>query len=162
VSTLISLSSVGAADVEQLLDDAFGPDRHSRTAYLLRREMPLIDHLSFAVVEQQNIVGSIQCWPVAVTGNPLILVGPVAVSPHRQKQGFGHILMHIMLTSIRPHDPAMVLIGDPEYYGRFGFTAEQTGGWSLPGPWDPQRLLLCNPASQTLPSKGRLGPRTSL
>jgi predicted N-acetyltransferase YhbS len=52
-----------------------------------------------------------------------------------------------------------VMIGDPEYYGRFwGFSSNDTAEWSLPGPWDPRRLLVrCdNPA--TLPRKGMLGP----
>jgi predicted N-acetyltransferase YhbS len=52
-----------------------------------------------------------------------------------------------------------VMIGDPEYYGRFwGFSAEPTAGWILPGPWEPHRLLArCdNPA--VLPKEGSLGP----
>ena len=37
---------------------------------------------------------------------------------------------------------ALMLVGDPEYYGtRFGFSAERTGGWTLPGPYEQHRLL---------------------
>ena len=37
---------------------------------------------------------------------------------------------------------ALMMIGDPEYYGRFfGFTAEATSGWHLPGPVERHRLL---------------------
>ena len=49
-----------------------------------------------------------------------------------------------------------VLIGDPDYYGRFfGFTAQHTGGWHCPGPNDPARLMVrcANPA--ILPPEGR-------
>jgi predicted N-acetyltransferase YhbS len=51
------------------------------------------------------------------------------------------------------------MIGDAEYYGRFwGFSAEHTKGWKLPGPWDPARLLVrCNNPS-ILPGEGMLGP----
>jgi predicted N-acetyltransferase YhbS len=35
-----------------------------------------------------------------------------------------------------------VVIGDAPYYGRFGFHAGLTEGWRLPGPFDPDRLLL--------------------
>jgi len=52
-----------------------------------------------------------------------------------------------------------VMIGDPEYYGRFwGFSAEPTQEWQLPGPYEKHRLLVrCdNPA--VLPVTGMLGP----
>lgn len=159
VAELVNLCSVSADDVENLLDDAFGADRHQRTAYLLRRGMPVVDHLSFAVVDGGDVVGSIQCWPVSVAAAPLILVGPVAVSSERQNQGVGHKLMHATLDAALQNDPPMVMIGDPEYYGRFGFVADRTGGWTLPGPWEPHRLLLRDAAGMNLPETGMVGPR---
>lgn len=153
------LSSVEAADIEKLLDDAFGADRRQRTAYLLRKGVATIAHLSFAIVEGRTLVGSIQCWPVEIASAPLILVGPVAVSPERQNQGIGHRLMHAALDAARPSDPPMVMVGDPEYYGRFGFVADATGCWALPGPWEPHRLLLRNPSAKPLPVSGIVGPR---
>jgi predicted N-acetyltransferase YhbS len=159
MTKLLPLSGVSAGDVENLLDDAFGADRHQRTAYLLRQGMPVIDHLSFAVVDGGKVVGSIQCWPVSVGDAPLILVGPVAVSSERQNQGIGHSLMHATLDAARPDDAPMVMIGDPEYYGRFGFVADRTGGWTLPGPWEPHRLLLRDLQELELPQTGMVGPR---
>ena len=159
MTQLVALSSVRADDVEALLDEAFGADRLQRTAYLLRKAMPVIQHLSFAVTDDGLVSGSIQCWPVAVADAPLILVGPVAVAPDRQGQGFGHRLMNAMLRAVRPGDAPMVLIGDPEYYGRFGFDTAGTGGWTLPGPWEPQRLLLRNPHGVVLPKVAAVGPR---
>lgn len=159
MSELLSLSNVGAEDVENLLDDAFGADRHQRTAYLLRQGVSVIDHLSFANRDGDVLVGSIQCWPISVGNAPLILVGPVAVASARQNGGIGHRLMQAMLEAATPHDPPMAMIGDPEYYGRFGFVAEGTGGWTLPGPWEPHRLLLRNPLDLPLPDAGMLSPR---
>jgi predicted N-acetyltransferase YhbS len=52
-----------------------------------------------------------------------------------------------------------VMVGDPEYYGRFwGYSNEWTQGWNLPGPFERHRLLVrCeNPA--VLPREGMLGP----
>ncbi len=162
MTNLVALSSVNAADVEKLLDDAFGTDRLQRTAYLLRQGVPIIEHLSFAVTDNTVLVGSIQCWPVAVANAVLILVGPVAVAPGRQGQGIGHRLMHAALAAARADDAPMVMIGDPEYYGRFGFCVAGTEGWRLPGPWEPRRLLLRNPGNSPLPQSGVIGPRTSL
>jgi predicted N-acetyltransferase YhbS len=159
MTDIVTLRSVNAEDVETLLDDAFGTDRFNRTAYLLRMGAPAIDHLSFAVSDGRATIGSIQCWPVAVGAAPLILVGPVAVAPNRQGQGIGHQLMQAMLCAIQTDDAPMVMIGDPEYYGRFGFSADLTLGWTLPGPWEPRRLLLRSPHGIMLPETGMLGPR---
>lgn len=155
---ITNLSAVTEDALAQLLDDAFGTDRHGRTAYLLRKGMVAIDHLSFAIREDQLLVGSVQCWPIRVADAPLILVGPVAVATQQQNKGIGKRLMQSMLTAATRDDPPMVMIGDPEYYGRFGFTAEGTAGWTLPGPWEPRRLLLRNMAEVELPSHGMLGP----
>ena len=90
----------------------------------------------------------------------MLMVGPVAVVPERQGEGFGKALMLAMLSALDDRAPLpQVLIGDAEYYGRFfGFSAEPTGGWTLPGAWDAHRLLVraANPA--VLPVKGALGP----
>lgn len=153
-----ALLSVADSVVDTLLDDAFGVDRHQRTAYLLRKGMHAIDHLSFGILDDNELVGSIQCWPIRVADAPLTLVGPVAVASYRQNAGLGTQLMQLMLDATQTNDAPMVMIGDPEYYGRFGFTAESTSGWTLPGPWEPRRLLLRNPAMLELPENGTLGP----
>ena len=154
---LAPLDVVQPVKVERLLDDAFGADRFGRTAYLLRKFSKPIASLSFAILEDDNPIGSIQCWPVRIGDFPIVLVGPVAVTPDLQGKGIGHQLMHAMLDAAASlGEPVMVMIGDPEYYGRFGFTSELTGGWTLPGPWEPRRLLARNAKGVTVPQVGML------
>src|SRR3546814_16340850 len=64
------------------------------------------------------------------------MVGPVAVRPDVQRGGHGRALMAHMLAAAEARaDAALMIIGDPEYYGRFfGFTADATGASDLPGP----------------------------
>ena len=165
-SNLIPLDAVDPAMVEDLLDRAFEPDRHKRTAYKVREGMDWLPALSFAALDDAGmLVGTIQCWPIALTdpagrAHPMIMVGPVAVLPEAQGAGYGKALMTAALAAITPEAPLpQVMIGDPEYYGRFwGFSNAGTGGWSLPGPFEKQRLLArCdNPA--VLPAEGTLGP----
>ena len=152
------LSGISADALNALLDDAFGTDRHMRTAYLLRKGMTAIDHLSFGILDDNALLASIQCWPVRVGMADLILVGPVAVATHCQNKGLGTELMQLMLNAATPQDAPMVMIGDPEYYGRFGFEAKDTSGWTLPGPWEPRRLLLRNVEMVALTKHGMLGP----
>ena len=84
----------------------------------------------------------------------------MAVGPERQQEGFGRALMHAMLGALSPEAPLpQVMIGDPEYYSRFfGFDAAHTGGWKLPGPWEPRRLLARGDNLASLPREGMLGP----
>lgn len=163
---LVPLAQAPAAAVESLLDAAFGTDRHGRTAYRVREGMAPEAALSFAALEAGRLVGSIQCWPVAMHADdgaqlPLVMVGPVAVAPERQNAGIGRALMrHALLFADRGGivgGDALMLIGDPEYYARFGFDAAATGGWRLPGPFEPRRLLARGNAP-ALP--GRIGPRS--
>lgn len=163
---LIPLDAIDPALVEDLLDRAFEPARRQRTAYKVREGTDWLPGLSFAALDgEDHLVGTVQSWPVALTdaqgrAHPMIMVGPVAVLPGQQGQGYGKALTEACLSAIDPRAPLpQVMIGDPEYYGRFwGFSAEATAGWALPGPWDPRRLLVrCeNPA--VLPPAGTLGP----
>jgi predicted N-acetyltransferase YhbS len=143
MARIIPLSNVDDSAVEALLDAAFGADRKSRTAYTLRDGVVAIAVLSFAVVESDVLIGTIQCWPVQVNDVALVLVGPVAVAPDAQGSGIGKTLMQIMLAAAQAHGyDALMMIGDPDYYGRFfGFSADLTGGWILPGPVERRRLL---------------------
>jgi predicted N-acetyltransferase YhbS len=164
--TLIPLDNVDPALIEALLDRAFEPARHQRTAYKVRAGTDFLPALSFAAIDHaQQLVGTIQCWPVALTDqagkrHPMIMVGPVAVDPAAQGLGYGKALMTAALGALSPEAPLpQVMIGDPEYYGRFwGFTNAHTGGWDLPGPFEQRRLLARCDNAAALPEAGTLGP----
>ena len=165
-ATLIPLDNVDPALVEALLDRAFEPERHKRTAYKVRERMDWLPGLSFAAIDAaEHLVGTIQCWPVALTDpagrkHPLIMVGPVAVLPDAQGLGYGQVLMSAAIAALDPRAPLpQVMIGDPEYYGRFwGFSNTDTGGWTLPGPFEQHRLLARCDNPGVLPKTGMLGP----
>ena len=126
--------------VETLLDAAFGTDRHRRTAYKLRVGLTPLQHLSFAAFDEDRLVGVLQSWPVTLDADPLVLVGPVAVQPDAQQGGIGRAMMDALIAAAGTQP--MTMIGDPEYYGRFfGFTADATADWKLPGPVERRRLL---------------------
>ena len=166
MANIIPLADVDSALIEALLDRAFEPERHTRTAYKVRDGMEWLPGLSFAALDEDDLlVGTIQCWPVALTdpagrAHPMVMVGPVAVLPDEQSRGFGKALVTASLAALSPQAPLpQVMIGDPEYYGRFwGFGSAPTSGWTLPGPWDPRRLLVRCDNPDILPAEGMLGP----
>lgn len=173
-ATLVPLTAVPPAMIEQVLDRAFGEARAARTAYRIRTGMEWLDALSFAALDgDEMLVGTIQCYPVSLLQKesaqgssrvPLVMVGPVAVVPERQGEGFGVGLMMAMLDAearmAAQGSPVFpqVLIGDEEYYGRWGFSAAATQGWQCPGPYEKARLLARGAALAQMPKEGMLGP----
>lgn len=173
MASILPLSAIDPALVEELLDAAFGEDRHARTAYRIRAGVDWLPGPSFAALDDADyLAGSIQLWPVALTDpqgrpHPMIMVGPVAVMPGRQGEGFGKALMAASLGAIDAGFAEgaaplpQVMIGDPDYYDRWGFVADHTGGWHCPGPFDRHRLLARSGNPAMLPVEGMLGPWTA-
>lgn len=162
---IVPLARIAPAEIEALLDAAFGTDRHARTAYRLREGMPWIASLSFAARNGGRLAGTLQCWPLLLTApegraHPLTLVGPVAVLPDAQRGGIGKAMMARLIeaAAAQRHD-ALVMVGDPEYYDRFfGFSNAATTGWELPGRFDRNRLLARISRPGGLPAQGMIAP----
>jgi predicted N-acetyltransferase YhbS len=162
VIALVPLAQIDPQAIESLLDRAFGTDRRARTAYRVRAGTSAIPELSFAaLLADGSLAGTIQCWPVALScdsgeSSPMVMVGPVAVEPELQQGGIGRALTEHLLAAAG--EQPLMLIGDPEYYGRFfGFTADRTGQWRLPGPFEARRLLARGAGVPDC--AGMLGPR---
>lgn len=162
---LAPLRMADEAAIEALLDLSFGTDRHQRTAYRLREGVQADPAASCAAFDEHGqLVGSIQSWPLALvqadgSATPLWLVGPIAVHPDRRSEGIGRTMLRRALEAIDHSGIPAVLIGDPEYYEPFGFAADATGGWSLPGPFERRRLLARLDDGMALPATGILAPR---
>lgn len=170
MTTLSPLSTRTDAEIEAVLDAAFGTDRHGRTAYAIRQGCTWLPEFSYAVTDAAGqLRGILQSWPVELRRDdgaaavPLIMVGPVAILPEHQGEGLGRLLMDRLCADADAGANApLMMIGDPEYYGRFwGFAADRTGGWRAPGPVEARRLLMRDvPGSAPLPGfQGMLGPR---
>lgn len=91
------------------------------------------------------IIGHIAFSPVTIsdgTSNWYGL-GPVSVIPLRQRAGIGSAMINRGLTEMRALGAAgIILLGDPEYYRKFGF--EHDPALTYPGPPAEyfQRLVL--------------------
>ncbi len=150
-------------EIEALLDAGFGPARRYRTAYRLRDGLDPDPALSFVARDGDQLLGSVQCWPVRLrtalgTAQPMILLGPVVTAADRRGEGIASALMQAALAAVDATGPVPVLlIGDVPFYGRFGFSAAATAGWDLPGPVDRHRLLL-RWAGAALPQAGCVEP----
>jgi len=142
---------------EELLDAAFGPARKGKSAYGLRAGTPPVDALDYVAVNERNeVLGCIHFTPVAIAPAPgsapdsapdsgamkgLLLLGPLAVAPAHHGQGIGQALVdHSLARAAALGYRATILIGDPNYYGRFGFDHALVAGIIAPGETDQSRV----------------------
>ena len=131
-----------AAAIADLHDAALGLDRFEKTVYRLRDGVAPLPALCFVGCENGKLVASIRFWPVLAGDRPALLLGPVAVNPLRQGLGFGHALMRHSLDAARDQGHrAVMLVGDPEYYERFGFARQPVAQLQLPGWVELRRFL---------------------
>jgi predicted N-acetyltransferase YhbS len=134
-----------ASDVvarEALLDACFGDNRHTRTCQRLRDGRAPAEGLSLTAVRQGRLAGTVRLWHVSVGGAPALMLGPLAVEDSCRSLGLGATLMdHALAVAMARGHGAVILLGDPPYYARFGFSADKTGELSLPGPFERDRLL---------------------
>ena len=129
--------------IETVLDMAFGLDRLTKTSYRLREGSAPRDGLSHVAMSEGQIIGTIQFWPIII-GNThsALLLGPLAVLPEFQNAGVGLALIDKGLDAARTDGHAIVvLVGDEPYYAKAGFKRFEDDAVSMPGPFDPERLL---------------------
>lgn len=131
-----------AAHFDTLLDRTFGPDRLAKTVYRLRHGVEDLTALRLvAVDETERLAASLRFWPILVETAPAILLGPLAVEPVLQGRGIGKALVRHGLEAARHSGHEIcVVVGEPEYYGPYGFASATAAGLILPGPVDPRRF----------------------
>jgi predicted N-acetyltransferase YhbS len=152
------------AAVEALYDEVFGPGRFAKTAERLREGNTKIAEASFVAVDAEGVVGVVRVWPVTVGGKGrAAFLGPIAVAERRRGNGVAFKLMERAIGVCREQGyAAVILVGDHEYYDRFGFQPAGPGRFLLPGPVDQNRILIRNLSSAAAKLMGDLAvPRVA-
>ena len=101
----------------------------SHTEQFIVRELRRADALAVSLVAERDgrIVGHVALSPVRIDGaeRDWFGLGPVSVVPECQGAGIGSRLVREALARLRSAGAGgCVLVGEPAYYGRFGFRAE--------------------------------------
>ena len=126
---------------ESLLDRTMGPNRKGVGSESLREDnVPAV-----ALVAKDadgTLVGTVRLWPVTVPGaGAVLMLGPLAVDPGCGGKGLGSRLLAQAVEQARRFGwEAVILVGDPGYYGRFGFYP--FGDIVMPGRSSAGRRLL--------------------
>ncbi len=101
----------------------------------LRADPGWLPHLSIVAVVDRDIVGHVVATRAAVDGEPALGLGPIGVLPAFQGRGVGTALVYGLLGAAQARDETLVaLLGEPAYYGRFGFVAASELGVLSPDP----------------------------
>jgi len=117
-----------AIEVERL---AFGSDEEPSIVEAVRDEDG-----SFALVAEEDgeVVGHVQFSRAWVGDSAVAALGPIGVRPDRQHRGVGGALIRGGLEAARRRgEVAVILLGDPAIYPRFGF--EPAAGYGLRNPF---------------------------
>lgn len=119
-----------AAEIGRVITEAFRTAPHAagtEAAILagLRKAGALT--LGLTAAEGGAVLGHVAFSPVRIDGEERgwFGLGPVAVRPDRHGEGIGGALIREGLARLRALGArGCVLVGDPGYYGRFGFRAD--------------------------------------
>jgi putative acetyltransferase len=135
-------SSQDRSAIHSIHEAAFGRPDEAGLVDSLREEGAIL--LSLIAEVEQGIVGHIlfsRMW-IETGDGPVsaVALAPVAVLPEHQRHGIGAQLIRHGLDSLRERGERIVIVlGEPEYYTRFGFSPEKAR--ALQSPFPPESYM---------------------
>ena len=127
--------------IHELNGIAFGRETEAALVDKLRSSKALT--LSLVAMEEGSIVGHSAFSPITINAEDQTIsaigLGPIAVSPERQRSGIGSRLVEAGLGEIkRLGHKIVIVLGNPEFYSRFGFLPARKFGirWQFDVPDD--------------------------
>jgi putative acetyltransferase len=107
----VTHQAFGRGDEADLVEE-LRPDAHPHVSLVAEVEARVVGHIFFSPVEIRSGARSVSAMGL----------GPMAVLPERQRQGIGKQLVREGLEACRRQGvEAVVVLGPPNYYPRFGF-----------------------------------------
>jgi len=124
----------------------------NHTEQFIINSLRAADALAISLVAEIDgrVVGHIAFSPVTISDGSIgwYGLGPVSVLPEYQKQGIGKSLINKGLSMLKESDgQGCTLVGDPNYYNRFGFKNIP----DLVHEGIPQEVFLALPFAEKVP-----------
>ncbi len=143
--------------IDGVLSRAFGSTAEAHLVRSLRHA----GHIRFALVAtvERSVVGHIAMSPLRIVApdgeSAALALAPLAVDPPHQRRGIGAALVRATLDRARTLGESLVFVlGDPAYYGRFGFTAKLARPFECAYACDAFQALSLG--GESVPSSGRI------
>lgn len=126
---------------------AFNGEVEAKLVNNLRKTKGFIPELSLVATKNNVIVGHILFSKINIKTNKgdvsVLALAPMAVLPDCQKQGIGSFLIKEGLRKCKKLGyKAIILVGHPDYYPRFGFTPAKEKGLKLPFPAPDEAFMV--------------------
>lgn len=126
-----------AAAIRGVLEAAFNRRAEADLVDELRRERAVV--AAFVALLDSRIVAHVLFSRVVIETSdaplPAVALAPVAVVPEHQRVGIGARLVNFGLESLRGRGERIAFVlGDPNYYKRFGFSTDLARALSTPFP----------------------------
>lgn len=108
---------------------------------VLRKDPVWLPGLSWVAADHRGLViAHALLTRLEVGGEAALALAPVAVAPEWQRRGVGTFVVRSALEAAdAAGERLVVVLGDPRYYGRFGFTPASghgvTGPYEVPDPY---------------------------
>ena len=146
-------------EMEEIVCDAFwdkycpGCSEHL-VVHRMRNSAAVVPELCFAAEADGKPAGGIWYAKASIRDGkneyPVLTMGPVCVKPELQSRGIGAALIRKTLSLAAGRSPAVIIYGDPAYYGRFGFRpASDFGITDAEG--EPCPAILIHPLAAEVP-----------
>ena len=138
-----------AADLPAIMTmvrEAFGYDLEAKLIERLERERRValsVVALSDGRVAAHALLSHVELIAPGEAARPALALAPVAVAPELQGRGIGSLVVRTCVRSSDPRLPIFV-IGNPAFYGRFGFESASPHGVTQRLGVAPGYFMVCN------------------
>ncbi|MEQ4693184.1 GNAT family N-acetyltransferase [Providencia manganoxydans] len=143
---------VDAMGIDKLLREAFPTEAEANLVQKLRED-GLLTLGVVATNDDGEVIGYVGFTPVDVNDEDVQWVGlaPLAVRKEFQRQGIGGQLIYEGLDSLNEFGyGAVVVLGDSQYYRRFGFEPASKHNVVCPWPELQEHFMICGLENGTL------------
>ena len=127
--------------IRQIYWSAFTEEENESVATLaveLLAENSALPNISLVAEMEGAVVGHVAFSPLKIDNQTAIqayILAPLAVRPDVQKQRIGTALVEYGMQKLSAMGVDIIFVyGSPEYYGRFGFSADTAQGYNAPYP----------------------------
>lgn len=117
--------AIGAVITSAFLEAEYSSGTEAAIVEMLRKADALT--VSLVAIDGVKVIGHVAFSPVSIDGlnDGWFGLGPVAVDPDCQREGIGGALIEAGLADLKEQGArGCVVLGEPGYYGRFGFAAD--------------------------------------